>query len=237
MSAAHALQRQLTELKKHPVPGFRVDILDDNIFEWQVGIIGPPKTLYEGGYFLATLRFPADFPFQPPTFRFKRPLFHPNVYDDGRLCISILHPPGDDPMSGETAAERWNPTQSVESILLSVISLLSDPNCSSPANVDAGKVYRTDRARYEQIVRQQVHVSKQDSPPGLDVEAEYDTARHAAERVRKQQQLQPPHASGHGEDDAYFWYEDEEDGEEDDDADVDEFDDDGENGADDQDDD
>lgn len=104
----------------------------------RVGIIGPPGTIYEGGYFVATLLFPHDFPYNPPDFYFKRPLYHPNVYNDGRLCISILHPPGDDPTSGETAAERWNPTQSVESILLSVVSLLADPNPSSPANVDAG---------------------------------------------------------------------------------------------------
>jgi len=59
------------------------------------------------------------------------------VYDDGKVCISILHPPGEDEMSGELPEERWLPTQSVSTILLSVISLLSDPNFSSPANVDA----------------------------------------------------------------------------------------------------
>lgn len=104
----------------------------------RVGIIGPPETIYEGGYFLTTLEFPADYPFNPPTMTFNSAFFHPNVYTDGRVCISILHPPGDDPMSGEKAEERWNPTQSVESILISVVSLLNDPNCSSPANVDAG---------------------------------------------------------------------------------------------------
>ncbi|CAJ0922075.1 12689_t:CDS:2 [Entrophospora sp. SA101] len=57
------------------------------------------------------------------------------IYTDGKLCISILHPPVEDPTSGETAAERWNPTQSVESILISIVSLMGDPNCSSPANV------------------------------------------------------------------------------------------------------
>ncbi len=46
----------------------------------------------------ATLKFPQDFPFNPPTFAFDDSFFHPNVYVDGKLCISILHPPGDDPM-------------------------------------------------------------------------------------------------------------------------------------------
>jgi ubiquitin-conjugating enzyme E2 R len=60
----------------------------------------------------------------------------------GELCISILHPPGVDEMSGENPAERWNPTQQVRTILLSVISLLNEPNISSPANVDASVSYR-----------------------------------------------------------------------------------------------
>ena len=47
------------------------------------------------------------------------------VYPDGRVCISILHAPGDDPMGYETSAERWSPVQSVEKILLSVVSLLA----------------------------------------------------------------------------------------------------------------
>lgn len=58
------------------------------------------------------------------------------------MCISILHPPGDDPISGELPSERWNPSQSVRTILLSVISLLSEPNCASPANIEASVLYR-----------------------------------------------------------------------------------------------
>jgi ubiquitin-conjugating enzyme E2 R len=59
------------------------------------------------------------------------------VFADGKVCISILHPPGEDEMSGERPEERWLPTQSVATIMLSVVSMLNDPNFSSPANVDA----------------------------------------------------------------------------------------------------
>lgn len=82
------------------------------------------------------------------------------VWQDGRLCISILHPPGDDPTSGELASERWNPTQSVSTVLLSVISMLNEPNISSPANVDASVMYRNEREKYDAIVRLQVEESK-----------------------------------------------------------------------------
>lgn len=59
------------------------------------------------------------------------------VYEDGRVCISILHPAGHDLQSGETADERWRPILGVEAILLSVISMMNDPNINSPANIDA----------------------------------------------------------------------------------------------------
>ena len=71
--------------------------------------------------------------------------------------------------SGESASERWNPTQSVESILISVLSLLSDPNTSSPANVDAGVMYRNDRDGYMKKVQQQVLDSKKNIPEDMIV--------------------------------------------------------------------
>jgi hypothetical protein len=59
------------------------------------------------------------------------------VGPDGVVCISILHEPGDDKYGYETASERWLPVHTVETILVSVISMISDPNDESPANVDA----------------------------------------------------------------------------------------------------
>ena len=100
-------------------------------------------------------------------FQFRRPLYHPNIYPDGKLCISILHTPGDDEMSGETAGERWSPVQRVESVLLSIISLLDDAECSSPANVDAGILLRKDPAEFKKRVSTDVESSKQDIPAGF----------------------------------------------------------------------
>ncbi|CAB1346875.1 unnamed protein product, partial [Coregonus sp. 'balchen'] len=83
------------------------------------------------------------YPLSPPKMRFTCDMFHPNIYPDGRVCISILHAPGDDPMGYESSAERWSPVQSVEKILLSVVSMLAEPNDESGANVDASKMWRT----------------------------------------------------------------------------------------------
>ena len=102
--------------------------------------------MYEGGYFKATLKFPDDFPNNPPTMVFKTKMWHPNIYPDGKVCISILHPPGVDSMnSQELAEERWRPILGVEAILMSVISMLNDPNIDSAANLDASIEWRDDR--------------------------------------------------------------------------------------------
>jgi ubiquitin-protein ligase len=87
------------------------------------------------------------------------------VYPDGNVCISILHTPGDDPTMYEQASERWSPVQSVEKVILSVVSMLArffpsaclndaypslhhvqaEPNLESGANIDCCKLYRENK--------------------------------------------------------------------------------------------
>lgn len=166
-SAVRALGLEYRSLQEEPVEGFSVKLVnDDNLFEWEVAIYGPPDTLYQGGYFKAHMKFPMDYPYSPPSVRFLTKVWHPNVYENGDLCISILHPPIDDPQSGELPCERWNPTQNVRTVLLSVISLLNEPNTYSPANVDASVMYRRFKdskgadKEYENIIRKQVSISR-----------------------------------------------------------------------------
>ncbi|XP_075590195.1 ubiquitin-conjugating enzyme E2 R2 [Dermatophagoides farinae] len=167
VSTIRTLALEFKSLQEEPVEGFRVKLLnEDNLFEWEVAIFGPPDTLYQGGYFKARVAFPPDYPYNPPSLKFLTKVWHPNVYENGDLCISILHPPVDDPQSGELPCERWNPTQNVRTILLSVISLLNEPNTSSPANVDASVMYRKWKdskgkdKEYENIIKKQVAASK-----------------------------------------------------------------------------
>lgn len=136
------LKNEFAELSKDPPEGFRVEPDPNDFSTWHVGIFGPPDTLFAGGYYKAILKFPFDYPYRPPTLRFLSDIWHPNVYPDGHICISILHEPGEDERSGEKACERWSVAQNVRSILLSIISMLNEPNTSSPANIDASVEYR-----------------------------------------------------------------------------------------------
>eukprot|EP01132_Coremiostelium_polycephalum_P002520 gene2520-3120_t len=156
--SALLLRKQLAELKKNPIEGFSAGLVDDsNIYEWQIMIIGPSDTPYEGGYFNAILTFTPEYPEKfvlpsPPKMKFTTEMWHPNVYINGDVCISILHE-GEDIYGYEKANERWTPVHTVESILVSVISMLSSPNDESPANPDAAKEWRTEREQFNKKVQ------------------------------------------------------------------------------------
>jgi len=152
------LKRQLIELSKNSDGGFSVGLVDDNdFFRWSVCFTGPEDSIYEGGFFKAVLSFPEDFPQSPPEMKFITEMWHPNIYVDGKVCISILHKPGVDELNPqEKAEERWRPVLGVEQILISVVSMLNDPNCDSPANIDAAVQLRKSPEQYKQKVRQLV---------------------------------------------------------------------------------
>lgn len=152
------------ELSRNSPDGVSVGLgEDDNIFEWELMIVGPPDTFYEEGLFKATLKFPADFPNSPPKMIFTTEICHPNVYENGEVCISILHPPGEDAHNPqELAIERWRPILGVEAVIVSVISMLCDPNIESPAHLDNAKLFRDDLPGFKKKCRQCVRKSQED---------------------------------------------------------------------------
>ncbi|KAL6121707.1 ubc15 [Nucleospora cyclopteri] len=132
---------------------FSIGLIKDNIYTWEIIIIGPQETPYESGIYKAEMIFPINYPEAPPTFKFVTKMWHPNIDKNGNVCISILHNPGNDEFGYEEASERWLPVRSPESIILSIISLLSMPNCESPANLEASQQYRHEISEYNKKVR------------------------------------------------------------------------------------
>ncbi|KAL2869683.1 putative ubiquitin conjugating enzyme [Aspergillus lucknowensis] len=160
-AAGRMLARQLQQMQSDKdIPGISCGLVDNNVFEWEVMLmISDDVKLYGGGFFRARLSFPPEYPHMPPKMKFESPLFHPNIYPNGEVCISILHPPEEDKYGYESAAERWSPVQTPETILLSVISMLSSPNDESPANVEAARLWRDDPREFKKRVRQCVRES------------------------------------------------------------------------------
>ena len=124
----------------------------------------PDGSLYEGAFFRAEISFPQTFPIEPPEVKFITKVFHPNIYKNGKVRISILHSPGVDAFNEmETADERWRPIISVEAVLVSIMSMLTDktPNLDSPANIDAAVMYKDDKAAFKKEVKRCVQRSQE----------------------------------------------------------------------------
>eukprot|EP00008_Paramoeba_atlantica_P007852 CAMPEP_0201491500 /NCGR_PEP_ID=MMETSP0151_2-20130828/30101_1 /ASSEMBLY_ACC=CAM_ASM_000257 /TAXON_ID=200890 /ORGANISM="Paramoeba atlantica, Strain 621/1 / CCAP 1560/9" /LENGTH=124 /DNA_ID=CAMNT_0047877881 /DNA_START=91 /DNA_END=462 /DNA_ORIENTATION=- len=105
-------------------------VSEANLFAWDLTLRGPPDSPYHGLTFTASLAFPRDFPMMPPEMRITSPFWHPNVYPDGRVCMTILHPP----QGNREDCLRWSPVLGVDKIVLSFLSLLADPD---PSEADA----------------------------------------------------------------------------------------------------
>ena len=92
------LLAEYREMVRNPPVGITAGPIHEetSLYEWEALIVGPEGTCFENGCFHAKLSFPADYPLNPPKMVFTTPIWHPNIYEDGKVCISILHAPGED---------------------------------------------------------------------------------------------------------------------------------------------
>lgn len=123
----------------------------------------PEGTPYEDGTFHLTLTFDETYPNNPPKCQFKTPMFHPNIYTNGNICLDILN-------------NRWSPTYDVAALLTSIQSLLPDPNPASAANGQAANLFNSNKSAYEAEVKKTVEASWKykapDAKPDSDDETE-----------------------------------------------------------------
>jgi ubiquitin-conjugating enzyme E2 A len=138
------LAGELARIKKKSLSGVKIEPTS-NMLIWNAEIKGPSETPYENGIFKLNLRFTEEYPIKPPSVKFSEPakIFHPNIYRDGKICVDILQ-------------KEWSPAQNIRSILISIMSLLNDPNPNSPANRDAAKLFVSNFNEYCKIVKKQM---------------------------------------------------------------------------------
>lgn len=129
--------------------------IDDDIYHWTATIMGPSDTPYEGGIFFLDIIFPPNYPFKPPKIRFKTRIYHPNINSSGGICLDILK-------------DNWSPALTISKVLLSICSLLDEPNPDDPLVVDIADLYKSNRDRYNANAREWV----MQYATGVDVELE-----------------------------------------------------------------
>ena len=135
------LTKEIQMLKDQKYEEFSIKQDQCNILSLSAIIYGPKGTPWEFGKFKLKLEFTPSYPYESPNVTFVTPMFHPNIYEDGNICLDILH-------------ENWAPTYNISSILLSISSLLTDPNPDSPANPKAARLYKQDINKYNENVKQ-----------------------------------------------------------------------------------
>lgn len=134
------LQKELETIQNDPIPLTYISPKNDNLSEWEGYIIGPGDTPYENGKFRLLILIPDRYPMDPPTVTFVTKMFHPNISVDGKICVDILK-------------NKWLPSMTLQKILISILSMLSEPNPHDPLNERAGNIYNTNYNEFKLIVK------------------------------------------------------------------------------------
>jgi len=147
--AKFRIEADLKEIKKHPLEGILCVPDEENAFEWDTFIEGPSDSIFEKGIWHCRIIFPENYPEMPPVVKFISDFWHPNVYEDGKVCASILHKPGKDEFNElESARERWLPIHTISTVLNCLLLVLQEPG-GAPANVDANRQWKNDWEGYK----------------------------------------------------------------------------------------
>ncbi|KAF4644917.1 ubiquitin-conjugating enzyme subfamily protein [Toxoplasma gondii] len=139
--ALKRINKELNDLSKDPPTNCSAGPVGDDMFHWQATIMGPEDSPYSGGVFFLNIHFPSDYPFKPPKVNFTTKIYHPNINSQGAICLDILK-------------DQWSPALTISKVLLSISSLLTDPNPDDPLVPEIAHLYKSDRMRYDQTARE-----------------------------------------------------------------------------------
>jgi len=134
------IKKELDELILNPPSNCSAGPIDDNFFKWQATIMGPEGSPYHGGVFFLIIDFPSDYPFKSPHIVFKTPIYHCNINFSGNICLDILK-------------DQWSPALTISKVLLSICSLMDDPNPNDPLMPDIADLLVKNKAMHDENAR------------------------------------------------------------------------------------
>ena len=139
--ALKRINKELQDLGRDGSTNWSAGPVGDDLFHWQATIMGPDESPYSGGVYFLNIHFPADYPFKPPKVSFTTRIYHCNINANGGICLDILK-------------DQWSPALTISKVLLSVCSLLTDPNPDDPLVPEIAQILRTDKARHDATARE-----------------------------------------------------------------------------------
>jgi len=135
--SARRISKESADLSKDAPENCSAGPRGDNMYLWDAMIVGPTDTPYAGGIFKLEIHFPTDYPFKPPKVVFTTKIYHPNISTNGSICLDILK-------------DQWSPALTISKVLLSICSLLSDPNPKDPLMPEIADEYIRNKEMYEE---------------------------------------------------------------------------------------
>mmetsp|Transcript_6027 Transcript_6027/g.6161 ORF Transcript_6027/g.6161 Transcript_6027/m.6161 type:complete len:148 (+) Transcript_6027:92-535(+) len=139
--ALKRIQRELQELGRDPPANCSAGPVGDDLFHWQATIMGPDESPYSGGVFFLDIHFPADYPFKPPKVSFTTRIYHCNINSNGGICLDILK-------------DQWSPALTISKVLLSICSLLTDPNPEDPLVPEIAQLLKNNVVQHDATARE-----------------------------------------------------------------------------------
>jgi ubiquitin-protein ligase len=141
MSTVKRIRKEMDEMQKNPPENCSAGPVNDDLFNWQATIIGPSGSPYQGGIFKLNIFLPTDYPFKSPRIVFKTKIYHCNINSSGAICLDILK-------------DNWSPALTISKALLSICSLMDDPNPNDPLMPEIATLFVKDRLRHDANARE-----------------------------------------------------------------------------------
>ncbi len=136
------LQKEFQEFTNNPPENCEGGPVNENdLYKWNLTLMGPSDSPFEGGIFNLSVEFPKDYPFKPPKCTFQTKIYHPNVNSNGSICLDILK-------------DQWSPKLNIHEVVKGISNLMVNPNPGDPLVPEIATEYVENKNKYIETAKQ-----------------------------------------------------------------------------------